>query len=66
MVLQRGTAGKAEKQYWQDEELKGEKNSRLVMNSIEKHNLKTIKNPENMKYILRTGKKLYTKFGIFF
>ena len=54
------------KTYWLHAEEKAEKNSPSVMSSYVRHNLKTIKSQIEIKNLLRTGIKKYTKFGIFF
>ena len=52
--------------FWQEDDLKVEKNLPLAMNSRDQHKIVTIKKNTEITSILSTGKKIYTQYGIFF
>lgn len=52
--------------FWQEENLKEEKNLPLVMNSHAHPKIEVIKKNSEIKELLSQGKKVHTKYGIFF
>ena len=52
--------------FWPEEDLKAEVNLPLVMNLKDRHKIVALKKNTDIRKVLSSGEKVYTKFGIFF
>lgn len=53
-------------QYLQEEDQKVEKNSQSVMNLSAQHKIRMLKKNADIEEVLSHGKKIHTKYGLFF